>query len=85
MKGKKEKSLGRTNEIIGGQDTPRPSKDSVHALLSNFGFNSTRRKDKKGPKFPVNKSGRPCKTVHPVRPRKMAENEVSSEVVVVFP
>ena len=33
----------------------------------------------KGPKFPVNQSGRPCKTVHPGRPRKMSENDISSE------
>ena len=39
----------------------------------------------KGPKFPVKKAGRPYRIVHPGRPRKMAENEISSEAVVVLP
>ena len=39
----------------------------------------------KGPKFSVKKTGRPYRTFHPGRPRKMAANEISSEAVVVFP
>ena len=39
----------------------------------------------KGPKFSVKKAGRPYRTFHPGRPRKMAENEISSEAVVVLP
>ena len=39
----------------------------------------------KGEKFPVKKAGKNYRTVHTVRPRKMAENEISSEAVVVLP
>ena len=38
-----------------------------------------------GPNFPVKKEGSPYRTVHPVRPRNMAANEIISDAVVVFP
>ena len=38
-----------------------------------------------GPNFLVNKEGRPYRTVHPVRTRNMAANEIISDAVVVFP
>ena len=76
--------MGKTNKLIDGWDIPGSAKDAGNALLSHFGFKSIGRKGKKGPNFPVNNSGRPCKTVHPGRPRKMADNQLSSEAVVVF-
>ena len=39
----------------------------------------------KGQKFPVNKAGRPYRTIHPGRPRNMVANEIRSEAVVVLP
>ena len=39
----------------------------------------------KGTNFPVKKTERPYRTVHPGIPKKMAANEISSEAEVVFP
>ena len=77
--------MGIMNEIIDGQDAPGSMKDAGNALLSHFEFNITGMKGKKGPEFPLKKAGMHYKKVHQVRPREMAENELSREAVVVFP
>ena len=77
--------MGRTNKIADGKDTPGLTKDAGNALLSHFGFKIKGGKGDKVPKFPVKESGRPCKIVHPGRPRNMDSNELSSEAVVVLP
>ena len=75
----------RMNKIVDGKDTPGSAKDAGNALLSHFGFKSTGRKGKKGPKFPVKKAGRTCKAVSTGQPRNMAANEANSESVLMLP
>ena len=77
--------MGRTNKIVDGWDTLGSEKDAGNALLLNFWFKCKEIKGKKRPNFPVKKVLRPYKTVHPIRQKKMAVKEVSSEAVVVFP
>ena len=74
--------MGRTNRIVYRWDNPGSANDEGNALLSNFGFKSTGRK---GLKFPVNKTRRTYKPVHPGRPINMVADEVISEAVLVLP
>ena len=59
--------MGRMNKVIGVRDTPGSAEDAVNTLLFHFGFKSTGKKGRKGPEFPLKKSGRTCKAVHPGR------------------
>ena len=77
--------MGRTDYFFDERDTPGSEKDTGNTLLLNFGFKSTGRKGKKGGGVLVKKVGKPCKTVYPVRPQKMAANMVSIEAGVVLP